>query len=68
MFYFPVVSSGIEIERCKRKINKLLDELYEDLENLLSWEETYNRETCSKKEPSEYYNLKNSIDKIKENN
>lgn len=63
-FYFPIITSGMELKESEKVINTKLQDLYEDLEWLIHWENNYNQECRCKEEPSNYVFLKNVIDTI----
>lgn len=66
-FYFPCISSDVERKEQKEKIDKKLENLYEDLKWLIHWEDTFNSEMGSfggETEHSDYTYLKNVIDRI----
>lgn len=66
-FYFPVTTSDIERRESKKKVDKKLEDLYDDLKWLIHWEDTFNSEITfyrDEKKISDYTYLKNVIDKL----
>lgn len=61
MFYFPLISSRCEINELENKVNKKLEGLYKDLEQLIFWEKKYNYEATINDQAKHIY-LKNVID------
>lgn len=63
-FYFPIVTSGMKLKESERVVNTKLQDLYNDLEWLIHWENNYNQECRYEENPSNYVYLKNIIDTI----
>lgn len=66
-FYFPCISSDIERREQKEKVDKKIEDLYDDLRWLIRWEDTFNSEIRGfggEAKVSDYTYLKNVIDKI----
>lgn len=59
-FYFPCITSDIERKEYKEKV----DNLYDDLERLIFWEDRLNSEMWQEEKISEYMYLKNVIDRL----
>jgi predicted enzyme involved in methoxymalonyl-ACP biosynthesis len=53
MFYFPCISSSFQVNQYKKNVKRHLYKTLKDLHLLISWEETYIRESLSFTEPKE---------------